>query len=1094
MPTFTSRTQYRLSFMDSRRLLTLLRGCLGTTSLIAASTAFAQTTNPANPPSPTEPETVELSPFVVSAEKDSGYTVTDSLAGTRLRTPLKDIAASISVVTKDLMTDLGATSAADLLVYTTGTEVVGIGGNFSNSTADLAFQNFEAQRETANPSTRLRGLASADSTRNFFTSPSIPLDAYNTQSVTINRGANAILFGFGSPAGIIENTLETPSFRNKIQAQVKTGSYGSVRESLDIDRVLIKNKLAVRVDLLNENRKYEQEPTFLDQRRYYAAVTYRPTSTTTLRANAETGKISQRLPRVDPPLDSMTTWWDFGKPTRDNLFYGASVLAYQRANNLDGLQGNWAQNPGFIYSDPTASTPSDAYVAYATAPGGIVYRKLGTRSSKEIAQFVTFDPIAGFTVPKQILDRSIFDYRKYNIDGPNDGTWLDFDTFNVSAEQLFLNGDAGIELVWDHQKSKQSVWQTLAGFRGNNIFIDPNTVTTDGRPNPNFGRPFVSASGAFNVDENTLETGRATAFLKHDFRKQFGWLGRLLGRQTVTGLYTEYYRDQDNLQGRNAAAVMGWVAGTGGTTIPDRNISMVVYLGPSLANAASPVNAHIQGVQSTLVIPSTQAIWVENSTTGNKWVQQTVPIYQFPDFAHLATSVTNAHNSAKSSAAVWQGNWWDNLFVSTLGWRDDVVGSSLSPNTAIDPLTGAQSLIPKPRVPALDIHNSSFSYGLALHVPDKWLQRLPGSPSVSFYYNRSENFQLTGLRRNILGDNISPQSGSTKEYGFRVAGLQDRASVRVTWYETVQDNITDTRMTTSLNRIAVLEDMISDNIPKAYLDSIGYVGPDSTAITPLFKRYVDNFAFTVSKTLQSDGTRSTTSSTPPGTSEITNSLSKGLEIEGTFNPTKNWRILFNVAKQQAIQGDTSATFDAVLAERLVQWQNSKLWTQAASPVWTVQSYAETNLINPLNTAKLSKGQYTSELRKWRANLVTNYTFDKASRLKGWGIGGSVRWQDKIAIGYPVIRDPVLGLVTDVHHPFFGPAETYYDSWISYQRRIFNNKIDWKIQLNVRNLLNDYLMIPVKANPITVGDIEHYSLPVYRIGAGRTWEVTSTFTF
>lgn len=1079
--------------MACRRLLHF-SGASCTASLLAVSAALAQNATSSSPSSDDPDEAVVLSPFIVSSEKDTGYVATDSLAGTRLRTSLKDIAASVSVVTKDFMSDLGATGTADLLVYTTGTEVVGIGGNFSNSTADLAFQNFEAQRETANPNTRIRGLAAADSTRNFFSSPYIPLDAYNTQSVTINRGANAILFGFGSPAGIIENTLETPSFRNKGQLQVKGGIYGSHRESLDLDHVLIKNKLAIRVDVLNERRKYEQEPTFFEQRRYFGALTYRPTSTTTIRANAEKGKISQRLPRVDPPLDSMTTWWDFGKPTRDNLFYGAAVLAYQRANNLDGLQGNWAQNPGFIYADPTATTPSDAYVAFATAPGGITYRKLGTRSSKEIAQFVTFDPIAGFTVPKQILDRSIFDYRKYNIDGPNDGTWLDFNTLNVAFEQLFFHGDAGVELVWDRQWSKQSVWQTLAGFRGNNIFIDPNTVTTDGRPNPNFGRPFVSASGAFNTDENKLETGRATAFLKHDFRKQFGWLGRLLGTQTLTGLYTEYYRDQDLLQGRNAAAVMGWVAGTGGTTIPDRNISAVVYLGPSLANASTPANAHLQGIQNTLTIPSTQAIWVENATTANKWVQQTVPIYQFPDFAHLATSVTNAHNSAKSSALVWQGNWWDNTLVSTLGWRDDVVGSSLSPNTAIDPLTGAQSLTPRPRVPALDIHNSSFSYGIALHAPEKWLGRLPGHPGLSLYYNRSENFQLTGLRRDILGDNLSPQSGSTKEYGFRIAGLNDRASLRVTWYETVQDNITDSRMTTSLNRIAVLEDMISDNIPKAYLDSIGYVGPDNANISPLFKRYVDNFAFKISNTLQPDGTRSTTFSTPPGTSEVTNSLSKGLEIEGTFNPTKNWRILFNVAKQQAVQGDTSATFDAVLAERLVQWKNPQLWTQAASPVWTVQSYAETNLINPLNTAKLSKGQFTSELRKWRANLVTNYTFDRGSRLKGWGIGGSVRWQDRISIGYPVIRDPVLGLVTDVRHPFYGPDETYFDTWLSYQRKIAHNKVDWKIQLNVRNILNDHLMIPVKANPITVGDLEHFTLPVYRIGAGRTWEVTSTFSF
>src|SRR5688500_19799254 len=89
----------------------------------------------------------------------------------------------------------------------------------------------------------------------------------------------------------------------------------------------------------------------------------------------------------------MTTWWWFGKPTRTNLFYGnmpggQSVSAYQRANNLDGLPGNWSQNPGFIYADVNNPNPTDAYVGYATAPGGVVYRHLGPRSSKEVALFV----------------------------------------------------------------------------------------------------------------------------------------------------------------------------------------------------------------------------------------------------------------------------------------------------------------------------------------------------------------------------------------------------------------------------------------------------------------------------------------------------------------------------------------------------------------------------------------------------------------------------------------------------------------------------------------------------------------------------------
>src|SRR5262249_39766045 len=50
-----------------------------------------------------------LSPFVVPAGEDNGYKATSTLAGTRLRSDLKDIAASISVVTKDFMKDVNVT-------------------------------------------------------------------------------------------------------------------------------------------------------------------------------------------------------------------------------------------------------------------------------------------------------------------------------------------------------------------------------------------------------------------------------------------------------------------------------------------------------------------------------------------------------------------------------------------------------------------------------------------------------------------------------------------------------------------------------------------------------------------------------------------------------------------------------------------------------------------------------------------------------------------------------------------------------------------------------------------------------------------------
>jgi outer membrane receptor protein involved in Fe transport len=100
-----------------------------------AAVLSAQTIPPPAPgatASPTDP-VVELSPFIVGSERDQGYVATSSLAGTRIRTDLKDLANPISVVTKEFMQDVNATDPVDLLVYTGNTEAGGLGGNYSGA-------------------------------------------------------------------------------------------------------------------------------------------------------------------------------------------------------------------------------------------------------------------------------------------------------------------------------------------------------------------------------------------------------------------------------------------------------------------------------------------------------------------------------------------------------------------------------------------------------------------------------------------------------------------------------------------------------------------------------------------------------------------------------------------------------------------------------------------------------------------------------------------------------------------------------------------------------------------------------------------------
>src|SRR5688572_21987510 len=73
-------------------------------TLLAAPAAFGQAANPVSPADTPQEDMLVLSPFEVNPD-DNGYLASSAQSGTRLRTDLRDIPSSISVLTKDFMND-----------------------------------------------------------------------------------------------------------------------------------------------------------------------------------------------------------------------------------------------------------------------------------------------------------------------------------------------------------------------------------------------------------------------------------------------------------------------------------------------------------------------------------------------------------------------------------------------------------------------------------------------------------------------------------------------------------------------------------------------------------------------------------------------------------------------------------------------------------------------------------------------------------------------------------------------------------------------------------------------------------------------------
>ena len=288
-------------------------------AMLSAVVAQAQTqpqdpaaTGPV-PAARAEEEIVELSPFEVSAESDQGYVATQTLAGSRINTKLEDIGSAITVITSEFLKDTGAVDNKSLLMYTPNTEVGGMQGNFRGVSGGQT----ESDSNLTNPNsnTRVRGLSAADNTRNFFMS-NISWDGYNVDRIDMQRGANSILFGMGSPAGIINSTTKTAQHRTFGSVDFRYGSYGANRQALDYNQNLLKDELSVRVALLRKDEQYKQDPAYSLDRRAYGALRYDPkflnrgAHKTSLKVNYEKGSVRSNNPRTVAPIDCITPWWD----------------------------------------------------------------------------------------------------------------------------------------------------------------------------------------------------------------------------------------------------------------------------------------------------------------------------------------------------------------------------------------------------------------------------------------------------------------------------------------------------------------------------------------------------------------------------------------------------------------------------------------------------------------------------------------------------------------------------------------------------------------------------------------------------------------
>jgi hypothetical protein len=1082
---------------------------------------------------PPTDDAVVLNPFVIEMARDESYASTATLAGTRLNTPLRDIGSAISIYRKNLLSDLGIASHQELMIYALGMEAAGPAGNFSNGADDIHNPQVVGDGVRTSPQTqwRVRGLAAPNATRGYFLND-IAGDAYNTEAITISRGPNAVLFGVGSPAGVVDIALLKPLLaRDETRVEFRVGDNGSVRQVLDVNRAIVPHRLALRLVTLRDEERFDQRPAFENKRRLYGALTFEPTRTTSLRAHLETGYTRANRPFQVLPFNSISDqWYAAGRPTWDWNFYDDPARnpaagtqdagAIFNASPLRFLMGQAQIFGGIVTPFPSGDAVRPDLAFRSTTPMGsgpnavrigLVEPNVNRDAAFDtIAFYETFnlgEIPAGYYADNRrpadlkfqgFTDYSAFDFRHRQID--ETGRQADsFHTFTLSAEQRAWKDRLGVEAAYYRQHYDTRHRNPFFGTQGNanHVRIDVNQYLPDGRANPNVGRPYaVLSQQQFGRSLTQRETLRFTGFARYDLRDPLPVAGRWLGRHTLTALHER--AAVDALSYFTTFRTTGPAADQVSANLISFNRlpNHLVYLGDSVLDGRplrlNPIRA--AGFAESFTAP-TAFFSVPADGSSTQATLTTVPT----SMREVFTNGFAQREIIRSHAAVLQSHWLDDLLVTTAGWRRDA-DHSFRETLTYDPARPdvvhrgfGDVLLPKspPLVVAKDVQ----SFSAVLHWPRR-LAPLPRGIDASVFVSSSENFSPLGNRVNFFNERLPAPVGRTRERGMHLELFDGRLTLRYTRFQT---RVAGASYATPFNYQNAIIQMtgfwhLERNL-NPHIDRTEEIEQVFSVLPPNLREV---YQFTYSGTPEERNLGRSNRSLS-GVTDTTDYLARGHEFELTFSPTPQLRLLANIAHQRTTQQNI-APFTRALVERL-----RPVWDRLAdrprtnypanfipgSPlpanIETVGQYVAATVYVPYATMIASEGSVTAEERQWHANAIANYAFPRDSRLRGWSLGGGLRWQSRIAVGYPAGYDSAGNAQIALDRPYFGPSELNVDFFGGYTRRLWRERVEWKIQLNLRNALGRHAPIPVTAQPD--GTTASARLP-----PEQRWYLTNTFTF
>ena len=214
---------------------------------LVSSSLLAQTQKP----TPPDADLVTLSPFEVKTEPNRGYSASETMSGSRVKTPIADLPYTVNVLTSEFFSDFGLFTLSDNLTQIGNFTGLDIGGNFN-----------------------LRGFSSSNQLRDGF----FRLGRYGSSNIDrleIIKGSNAAIYGRTSPGGMVNFISKQPKAEAKQTLIFNYGDYGTQRTTLEATGPVFQSVLGKTNFVLTGSlyqRKFDQEYARDRNQEYYFAA------------------------------------------------------------------------------------------------------------------------------------------------------------------------------------------------------------------------------------------------------------------------------------------------------------------------------------------------------------------------------------------------------------------------------------------------------------------------------------------------------------------------------------------------------------------------------------------------------------------------------------------------------------------------------------------------------------------------------------------------------------------------------------------------------------------------------------------------------